>query len=275
MPLSNLALRSITGAIFGTVVIGSILWHPYAQMLVFSIFMVIGLAEFYRLFKNHPVVQVSSEIGIFIGCFIYVLLIGLSLANLPIIVITILFPLFFTLILNELWAKKEHPLINISVLVFGIVYVVIPFYLSIDLSLRNTSYLPHVVGMFLLIWTNDSFAYFSGRLFGKHKLFPSVSPKKTWEGFIGGTIGAAITMLVIIYFRNGGTIETYVLMAIISVFVSFFATLGDLFESKLKRAAEVKDSGVILPGHGGILDRIDAMLFAVPVLYVFLTTIFI
>jgi phosphatidate cytidylyltransferase len=106
-------------------------------------------------------------------------------------------------------------------------------------------------------------------------LIPSVSPKKTWEGFIGGAIGAAITMLVLIYFRNGGTTETYVLMAIVSLLVSVLATFGDLFESKLKRAAEVKDSGNILPGHGGILDRIDAMLFAVPVLYVFLTTIFI
>ena len=92
MPLGNLALRSITGAIFGAIVIGSILWHPYAQMAVFSVFMVIGLAEFYRLFKNHSVVQVSSEIGIFIGCFIYVLWLGLSLSKLPIIVNTVLFP---------------------------------------------------------------------------------------------------------------------------------------------------------------------------------------
>lgn len=127
----------------------------------------------------------------------------------------------------------------------------------------------------LPIYLNDSLAYLFGKFFGKNKLIPSVSPKKTWEGFVGGAIGAAVTMLVLIYFRNGGTTETYILMAIVSLLVSVLATFGDLFESKLKRAAEVKDSGNILPGHGGILDRIDAMLFAVPVLYVFLTTIFI
>jgi phosphatidate cytidylyltransferase len=264
MPLSNLALRSITGAIFGTVVIGSILWHPYAQIAVFSIFMILGLAEFYRLFKSHPIVEVSSEIGIFIGCFIYILLIGLSLSNLPIIVITILFPLFFTLILNELWAKKEHPLINISVLVFGIVYVVIPFYLSIDLSLRNTSYLPHVVGMFLLIWTNDSFAYFSGRLFGKHKLFERISPKKTWEGTIGGVLFTLVLGYIIGTYVNEGETLFWIVSAII---IAPCAIFGDLLESLFKRSLNIKDSGSILPGHGGILDRFDAALFAIPFFY--------
>lgn len=158
----------------------------------------------------------------------------------------------------------------------SIFYIIIPLALvSYVMTGKDVETKSLLFVVLLPIYLNDSFAYIFGKYFGKNKLIPSVSPKKTWEGFIGGTIGAAVTMLVLIYFRNGGTTETYVLMAIVSLLVSLLATLGDLFESKLKRAAEVKDSGNILPGHGGILDRIDAMLFAVPVLYVFLTTIFI
>ena len=149
--MNNLIQRSITGAIFAFVVLGSIIWDPYAQAIVFSVFMVLGLLEFYNLFSKHSFVQVSKEIGIFIGLFIFSLLVGVSLEWLPQISILFIFPLFFTLILAEMWRKKEHPLINISVLVFGIIYVVIPFFLTIDLNLRNTSFLPNVVGMYLLI----------------------------------------------------------------------------------------------------------------------------
>ena len=110
MQLGNLGTRTLTGAVFATVVIGSILWNPYAQTLVFSLFMVLGLIEFYSMFKNDKIVSVSSEIGIFIGLFIFTLLIGISAKVLPIISITVIFPLFFTLVLSELWKKKENPI---------------------------------------------------------------------------------------------------------------------------------------------------------------------
>jgi phosphatidate cytidylyltransferase len=143
--IGNLGQRMITGAIFGTLVIGSMLWNPYAFALVFSFFMIVGLWEFYNFFKQHQVVEVSNEIGIFIGIFIYVLLVGISFEWFSVISLSLIFPLFFTLILNELWAKHQHPLLNISVLVFGIIYVVGPFYLSIDLHVRDTSPLPKVL----------------------------------------------------------------------------------------------------------------------------------
>ena len=125
----------------------------------------------------------------------------------------------------------------------------------------------------LPIYLNDTFAYISGRLFGKHLMFPTVSPKKTWEGFIGGLIIAALTMVLLLFFnRTAATTSIwYVAIALISVSVSVLATLGDFFESRLKRAANTKDSGNILPGHGGILDRIDAMLFAAPLVFIVLT----
>lgn len=264
MPLGNLATRSITGLIFGIVVIGSILWNPYVQTFVFSVFMVLGLIEFYRLFKGHSVVSVSKEIGIFIGIFIFSLLVGVSMKLLPLVSISVIFPLFFTLILNELWKKKEHPIINISVLVFGIIYIVLPFYLSIDLNLRSTSYLPTVAGMFFLIWTNDSFAYFSGRLFGKTKLFERISPKKTWEGTVGGVLFTLIIGFIIGAYINKGEEIFWVVAAII---IAPCAIYGDLLESLFKRSLNIKDSGSILPGHGGILDRFDAVLFAIPFFY--------
>lgn len=264
MPLGNLATRSITGLIFGIVVIGSILWNPYIQSFVFSVFMVLGLIEFYRLFKNHKIVQVSHEIGLFIGIFIFVLLVGVSMKLLPLISITVIFPLFFTLILNELWKKNDHPIINISVLVFGVIYIVVPFYLTIDLNLRSTSYLPTVVGMYFLIWTNDSFAYFSGRLFGKRKLFERISPKKTWEGTIGGVLFTLIVGYIIGAFVNRGEELFWIVSAIV---IAPCAIYGDLLESLFKRSLNIKDSGTILPGHGGILDRFDAVLFTIPFFY--------
>ncbi|MNY53617.1 Phosphatidate cytidylyltransferase [compost metagenome] len=125
----------------------------------------------------------------------------------------------------------------------------------------------------LPIYLNDTLAYVFGRLFGKTPLIPSVSPKKTREGFIGGMIGAAAVMLGILYFTGAFTKENALAIAGVSVLASILATLGDLFESKLKRSIDIKDSGNILPGHGGILDRIDAMLFVAPVLYVLLILI--
>ncbi len=128
--------------------------------------------------------------------------------------------------------------------------------------------------LFILIpiYLNDTLAYLIGKAIGKHKMIPSVSPKKTWEGFFGGMLGAGAIMCLLWYFFNSPNSQPhdYFLLVILSFAVSVLATMGDLFESKLKRAADVKDSGNVLPGHGGILDRIDAMLFAAPVLYVFL-----
>jgi phosphatidate cytidylyltransferase len=264
MKVNNLQQRTITGLVFASLVIGSILWNPYLQTVVFSVFMVLGLMEYYRLFKGQKEIQVSSEIGIFIGLFIFTLLVGISLKILPVISITFIVPLLFTLILVELWKKHEHPISNIALMVFGILYVVIPFYLTIDLNLRNTFYLPTVVGMFFLIWTNDTFAYVCGRLFGKHKLFERISPNKTWEGTIGGIVFTLALGFIIGKYINEGNTFFWVISAVIIAPGSIF---GDLLESLFKRSLNIKDTGTILPGHGGILDRFDAALFSIPFFY--------
>lgn len=164
--------------------------------------------------------------------------------------------------------------------IFKFSFVLNALYISLPLALLSYGYTlsppqnKQLLFLVLLpIYLNDTFAYVSGRLFGKHLMFPTVSPKKTWEGFTGGLIIAALTMMLLLYInRTAATTSVwYVAIALISVCVSVLATLGDFFESRLKRAANTKDSGNILPGHGGILDRIDAMLFAAPLVFIVLT----
>jgi phosphatidate cytidylyltransferase len=118
-----------------------------------------------------------------------------------------------------------------------------------------------------LIWTNDTFAYLVGKNFGKNKLFPSVSPKKTIEGFMGGVVFTCIASVLLSKFYIESTI--LYIWIIIAIIVSFFSTLGDLIQSKFKRVAGVKDSGNIMPGHGGILDRLDSIIFVVPFINLF------
>jgi phosphatidate cytidylyltransferase len=123
------------------------------------------------------------------------------------------------------------------------------------------------VGMFVLIWINDSFAYLIGSNFGRQKLFESVSPKKTVEGFLGGVFFSAIGSYFIFKYTNNLGFSNWL---IISVIISVFGTIGDLIESKYKRQANVKDSGNLMPGHGGLLDRLDSAIFVAPFIYLFL-----
>jgi len=262
--MSNLQQRVITGFFLGVLILGSIWMGPLYQGVVFSSFMLFGLWEFYTLCEGISVVRISKEMGIFIGLFIYVLLIGMSMKILPVISITLISPLFFSLILIELWKKHGSPLLNISLLLMGIIYVTIPFFLCIDLNLRNTEYLSSVAVMFILIWTNDSMAYFTGRYFGKRKLFSRISPKKTWEGTVGGVAFTIIIGVLIGSFVNRGRVDFWLVS---SILISLGAIFGDLLESLFKRSLNVKDSGSILPGHGGILDRFDAALFSIPFFY--------
>jgi phosphatidate cytidylyltransferase len=178
----------------------------------------------------------------------------------------LLLPLIF-----ELYRKKENPLINIAYTSLAIVYITIPFSLMNFLvfpKINNYEYSYQLIfGLFFLIWTFDSGAYFTGSLIGKHKLFKRISPKKTWEGVIGGyifSIGMSYIMFLIF-----GTLKIHEWL-IVSFIISTTSIFGDLAESMLKRSFNIKDSGKIMPGHGGILDRIDSSLFSVPVVVIYL-----
>jgi phosphatidate cytidylyltransferase len=173
----------------------------------------------------------------------------------------------FLVILNELWRNVENPILNISLLVFGAGYTLLPFYMILalaDLSQKYAYIFPLALGMYLLIWTNDTFAYFSGRLFGKRPLFARISPKKTWEGTIGGLLFTLLIGYVLFLTTNELPLTFWIVSALI---VAPAAIVGDLLESLFKRSVGAKDSGTLLPGHGGILDRFDAVLFTVPFYY--------
>ncbi|MFT5779645.1 MAG: phosphatidate cytidylyltransferase [Crocinitomicaceae bacterium] len=266
--MNNLITRCITGILFVGVILGAIFWSPIATTIVFSIFMLLGVIEFIQVFKNHPKVNLSLILGILTALIGLILLLFyiygfgelVSIERLIIVLVSLPVLLFLT-ILFELWRKKEHPILNISISTLGFIYVVVPFLLIILLGHSFPSYkgFPLLAGMFLLIWTNDTFAYITGRLIGKTKLIERISPNKTWEGTIGGILFSVAVGITIGHFTEN--MEFWVGAAII---VAPTAILGDLIESMFKRSLNIKDSGTILPGHGGILDRFDATLLTIP-----------
>lgn len=179
-----------------------------------------------------------------------------------------------TLAILELYKTTENPFINISHTLFGVFYVAAPLaminYLIFS-RLHNGEYNPDIlIAVLIFIWINDSGAYIVGSLIGKHKLFPRISPNKTWEGSIGGGILAICMSLVIAQYISAISLIHWIVIAIITV---VFGTFGDLTESMLKRTAKIKDSGNILPGHGGILDRFDSLLMAAPMVLLYITLV--
>lgn len=192
----------------------------------------------------------------------------------------ILIPVALIIMVTELFRKQEKPFNSIAHTFFAVIYIAVPFSIFPFSAFSRTgisSLLAHpqivfspgiVVGFLLLLWANDTGAYITGISIGKHRLMERISPKKSWEGFIGGLV---ISVLVawLLSGRLGlvGTLEWIT----ISVIISIAGTLGDLFESMLKRSMGVKDSGSILPGHGGFLDRFDSALFSFPLVYLFIS----
>lgn len=262
--MRDIIVRGITGIVFVALIIGALLWSKHLTALVFGSFLLLGIFEFYSLFKSHKKIKISIGIGLGLATVIT----GLAGAVLYNQIPTILFfallpPLIFFGLMTEIWRKKPEPILNSAILVFGLIYVLVPFLLLISLHFRigqhSDGSIPLVLGMFLLIWTNDTFAYLFGRLFGKTKLIERISPNKTWEGTIGGilmtiTVGAALG-----YFN-----DDLIFWIPAAIIIAPCAIIGDLFESTIKRNLGLKDSGMILPGHGGILDRFDATLLSVP-----------
>lgn len=263
--MNNILLRAITGSVFVALLVSSIVINPFLTFGVFSVFLLLGLVEFFKLFKDSKVVQINWYTPTLIFFLTFILL----FLSVPLdwnihLVIACLVPSFLVLILTELWRKKENPMVNIGVQLFGFFYLVIPFLLLIILRFQEVYAVTLLIGMFVLIWSNDTFAYLSGRFFGKTKLFERISPKKTWEGSIGGAI---MTILVGIIIGLNDVHRGLPFWVIASIIIIPCAIYGDLLESLFKRSLNIKDSGTILPGHGGILDRFDAALFTIPFFY--------
>lgn len=267
-----LVKRSLTGIAFAAIMLAGILIHQYIFATVFAIFLMFTLFEFYKISENIGY-EPSVKIGLICGFLLFVIFFLAASHVIPkeYIYLSILIPLFT--LLPDLFDKRKNGFKNSMITIAGIIYIALPYsLLSFLIYPGNDSgsqFYPWVLmGIFFIIWIYDSMAYVFGSMLGKHKICVRISPKKSWEGLIGGTVFAVITGIVNSLFFDELSLINWVVVALLIV---AFGTSGDFFESKLKREAGVKDSGNILPGHGGMLDRFDTMLFAAPVIFVWIT----
>lgn len=269
--------RAITGFFFVIVMVASNLLGQYVFSAFYLVLSLFCLYEFYGLVKQQTA-QPNIIMGLFNGVLLFVAFTLIAWANhysLPDLHnhlgYTLLFIVPLTLsgiFITELFRNIENPFNNISFTVIGITLTIVPFIFFQAIAYLHGDFNFHYPLAFLImLWGNDTGAYLSGRYFGKHKLFERHSPKKTWEGFIGGVLISAGIALIISHFYIEMPWYQWVIMAVI---IGTFGTMGDLVESMFKRSINVKDSGGILPGHGGLLDRFDGLFIAVPVVYTYL-----
>lgn len=287
--MRNLLTRAITGAIFVIVLVAGILYSMYSFCILFAIITAAAVWEYTLLINKIPEVHINSLIStvgaacLFLGVFAFTSNMGGGGVFLPYILLIIY------MLISELYRKQQHPLLNWAYTMLGQMYIALPLSMLCVLAVQHEGgaafYVPvYPLSVFIFIWCSDTGAYCCGRLFGKHKLFERVSPHKTWEGSIGGGI-LAIVVAVMLFFlihqpfmgkmeADGTALELAEWIGLALVVV-VFASWGDLVESLLKRQLGVKDSGNILPGHGGILDRFDSSLMAVPaaVIYLYIITL--
>lgn len=274
--MSNFWQRAITGTLFVAVIIAAIIFNAWLFHFIFGLVGILGLNEFYTLFKNTET-KPNRIIGLIIGTIIYG--VGVSIIYYPGISMALLMGVillsFGAVALAELYRKKERPFENMAITLVGIPYLILPVAL-LNTMIRFdhetgtiTEFWP-VLSIFILVWCSDTFAYLVGRQIGKRKLFERISPKKSWEGFFGGLVFAVLGGMIIAWATEASFIE----YAVYGLVISSVGTMGDLVESMLKRSVNVKDSGNILPGHGGILDRFDAVLFVIPFIYFLNTFVF-
>lgn len=263
--------RSLTGIIFVAIILAGTIIHPLIFPVVFLAFLVFTQYEFYKLTEKagyKPQALLGSVLG---GLFFVICNLAVQ-KIIPHRYCFLVFTVLIVIFLSEVLLKKINTLQNSMLTLGGFIYVVIPFSLLNFIVYPgfpdDNRFNPHIlIGIFIIVWMYDSMAYAGGTLFGKHKIFKTISPKKSWEGLIIGAIFAVMAGIMNAVIFQSMTIFNWIVSAIIIV---AFGTIGDLFESKIKRDLNIKDSGTILPGHGGFLDRFDSLLFAIPVVYIWL-----
>jgi phosphatidate cytidylyltransferase len=268
--VQNLITRTITGAVFVALIIGSLIAHPIAFTGVIFLVMLACLTEFLRLTGQNGILPQKAAIFIS-GSVLFIIPSLVALALVSPYFLALLPVLIMVFFVTEFFRDKPNAIQNLAFSILPMVYISIPLSMLVFLtSTIVTGTQPHwhlAFGFFIILWSNDTFAYLTGILAGKHKLFEKISPKKTWEGTIGGLLfGLAAAYILSLIFTERSTLEWLGAALIIVV----TGTLGDLSESLLKRKFDVKDSGTLLPGHGGVLDRFDSVLFAAPALFCYL-----
>jgi phosphatidate cytidylyltransferase len=282
--------RTISGAVYIALLLTSILFSTESFILLFGIFLIITIYEFSNI------VNLNKVFSILFGTLLYSIVILISHYNkqtaaylnhtfqsnisletniqqLDLVLLAITLVVSIKCIIFLFYDSVQKVSIS-SKYLYLLGYITLPFIFIVKISFGTNDYNPKIIlGLFVLIWTNDTFAYLVGKSMGKHKLFERVSPKKTIEGFVGGMIFAAFAGFLISKFyiqpNPAFSSKSILIWTIIALIVSIFGTIGDLIESKFKRIAGVKDSGSIMPGHGGILDRLDSVIFVAPIIFLF------
>ena len=282
--------RTISGAIYVILLLTSILFSTESFLSLFGIFLIIAIYEFCNL------TQTNTVFPIFFGISLYTFVtlvshynkimtetinqfydtnseISLNLQELDIVLLVVSLVVSIKCILF-LFYDKIQKISTSSKYLYLLGYVIIPFIFITKISFGVNDYNPKIIiGLFIIIWTNDTFAFIIGKSIGKNKLYEKISPKKTIEGFIGGTIFSVIAGFLLSKYYIQANLQfsekSIIIWVSIALIVGVFGTIGDLIESKFKRIAGVKDSGKIMPGHGGILDRLDSVIFVAPIIFLF------
>ncbi len=282
--------RTISGAVYIALLLTSILFSTESFITLFGVFLIITIYEFSNI------VNLNKVFAILFGTLVYATIILVSHYNkqtttflndtfnsnisletnikqLDLILLAVTLVVSIKCIIF-LFYDSVQKVSTSSKYLYLLGYITLPFVFIVKISFGTNDYNPKIIlGLFILIWTNDTFAYLVGKSMGKHKLFERVSPKKTIEGFIGGVVFAAFAGFLIsklyIQPKPEFSSKSILIWTIIALIVSIFGTIGDLIESKFKRIAGIKDSGSIMPGHGGILDRLDSVIFVAPIIFLF------
>lgn len=265
--VNSFVKRTITGVVFVILIIGSVILSQWVFAALFFLITIGGLFEFLRISKALGG-NISKTVLLASAVFIYALITSVTFGYLSSDTLMYGLLIFPFIAIFELFRDNDSPLSNVSHTIAGLLWIVLP------LALLNGFFNPNpevawshsgaLLGFFLILWIYDSGAYIAGSMLGRHKMMERISPKKSWEGFAGGAVLGFLTAFLISASFTEFSLGQWMIIALMII---IFGTLGDFIESMLKRSAGIKDSGNILPGHGGILDRFDAVLIAAPVIF--------
>lgn len=271
MNLKKIAIRALSGLVYCLIIIGCIISGYKGVTILASLLTIWGCLEFTNITggltrRNIPaaILDIAACLSLSIS-----LCIGLPLEN----ILTNWLAIIMLRLIVEIYLKSDHPLRHTAHSLMSQIYIGVPMAVMVYITMNYSPYI--LLTIFVLMWLNDTGAYLVGCSIGRHKLIERVSPKKTWEGFFGGLIFSMAVSLLIFYFIKPFEGMEHIDMSLIfwlsvGAIVSIIGTWGDLIESMIKRDLQIKDSGNLIPGHGGILDRIDSILFVLPAILLFL-----
>jgi phosphatidate cytidylyltransferase len=264
---SNLTQRIFTGLLGSAAIIAGVAYSPWTYFIIFVFISAVTLIEFYSLVGLDGMLP-QKTFGTICGVLVFCLAFLIEKNHISWRYYFLMFPIISLVFMIKLYKFERKPFTNIAFTILGIIYVAMPFALLNIATFENGDYNYEIMlGCLLILWANDTGGFIAGTLFGKTKLFERISPKKSWEGAVGGAVLGLLFAFGISYYFVTLAIWQWM---VVGVLIIIGGDYGDLVESLLKRSIEIKDSGTSLPGHGGFLDRFDGLLISAPFIVAFL-----